>query len=68
MTTKVEDQYKSMSDFEEILEDAVMAASTDREEEFVKKAKQNYDAYGGRMFWSEKQDRWLRSIAGAEDY
>lgn len=61
------DHYNSMSEFEVILEDARMSASNDKEEEFVAQTKKKYNDWGGGMFWSEKQDRWLRSIAGAED-
>jgi len=64
---KLHDMYESMSEFEVMLEDARMSASSDREEEFVAKAEANYTIYGGRMFWSEAQDRWLRSIAGDDD-
>lgn len=68
MSGRLEDQYKAMKDFEEILEDARMAADSDVEEKFVSETKVKYDKWGGTMFWSEKQDRWLRVIAGADDY
>lgn len=58
---------KSLHEFEVILDDARMSASTNKEEDFVKQAKQKYDEYGGRMYWSEAQDRWLRVIAGPDD-
>ena len=45
-----------------------MQASSDKEEAFVKDVKAKYDDRGALMFWSEKQDRWLRAIAGPEDF
>lgn len=66
-STKVVDLYDSMAEFESTLEDARMSATTDREEEFVAQTKEKYDKWGGRMFWSEKQDAWLRRIAGPDD-
>lgn len=67
-STRLEDLFSSLKDFEEILIDARMNASTDFEEGFVRTTQANYDQYSGRMFWSEKQDQILRSIAGPEDY
>lgn len=65
---KAHDRYKSMTEFEVILEDARMEASNDWEEEFVEKAKENYAKYGLAMFWSEAQDKTLRRIAGPDDW
>lgn len=65
---KLEDHYRSLTEFEEILEDARMQASNDREVQFVKDTQAKYDDWGGRMFWSEAQDLWIRRIAGADDY
>lgn len=66
--SKVFDKYKSMSEFETVLDDAKMSAANDWEEEFVKKAEGNYTQYGMGMFWSEEQDKVLRRIAGPDDY
>lgn len=66
-TPRVGDLYDSEHDFEVILEDARMNASTPWEEEFVKKAKESYEAHASLMFWSEKQDDILRKIAGPDD-
>lgn len=65
---RVGERYKVMSDFEVLLEDARMAASSDFEEEFVAQTKENYNQFKAKMFWSEKQDQLLRRIAGPEDY
>lgn len=61
------DHYDSTSEFECILEDARMQAQNDKEEEFVEQTSKKYKEWGGRMFWSDKQDAWLRNIAGADD-
>ena len=66
--SRVLDKYESMSEFETVLEDARMQASNDWEEDFVKKAKENYAQYGMGMFWSEAQDRTLCRIAGPDDF
>lgn len=63
---KLFDKYPSISDFEEILEDARMAACNDTEESFVAETIKKFESWGGRMYWSEKQDNWLRKIAGTE--
>lgn len=64
---RVHDRYSSISSFESTLEDARMQARTQWEEDFVKKAKETYDKFGGGMFWSDKQDTTLRKIAGPDD-
>lgn len=64
---RVVDMYPCITDFEDILEDARMSACNDKEEEFVKSTKDKYQQWGGRMFWSVKQDQWLRSIAGDDE-
>ena len=61
---RAEDLYDSMSEFEELLEDAGMQASDDNSEKFVKEVKANYDKWGLRMFLSDKQNNWLKRIAG----
>lgn len=64
---RLQDRYPNISKFEIILDDADMAASGSKEEDFVLSVKLKYQSWGGRMYWSDKQDKWLRSIAG-EDY
>ena len=66
MTGRLEDMYPSLDVFEGILDDALMAAGSDNEENFVKETKKKYDTYGGRIFWSKKQDDWLRRISGED--
>lgn len=62
-STKVVDLYPSHDEFEERLENARMAASTDWEEDFVKTAISKFEKFGNSMFWSEAQDGILRKIA-----
>lgn len=65
---RLADRYTYLADFEEILEDARMQAANDKEETFVSDVTAKYREWGGRMFWSDSQDNWLRKIAGPDDY
>lgn len=65
---RLADRYTYLADFEEILEDARMQAANDKEETFVRDVTVKYREWGGRMFWSDSQDNWLRKIAGPDDY
>ena len=67
MGERLLDHFSSTGEFECCLEDARMSASTDREEEFVASLSQKYKEWGHKMFLSEAQNNWLRTIAGPED-
>lgn len=62
--SKLEDSYTNLSEFETLLDDADMQASTESEVDFVEQSKEKYRKWGGTMFWSDKQDTWLRKIGG----
>lgn len=65
MSKKLSDykQYKGNSDFEDLLDEARMAADSDVAEEFVKSLIENHKKWGTGMFLSEKQLNWLLNIA-----
>lgn len=63
---RLRDKYKNLDDFEDVLEEARMAAGNDDEEEFVAKVIANYKKYKYGMFWSEAQDKYLRVISNYE--
>lgn len=59
---KLNERYQDLVVFEEMLEEARMAASNDWEESFVRDMAKRYDRFGGDTFMSEKQLRALVRI------
>ena len=68
-TKKLSDhkQYKGNSDFEDLLEEARMAADSDVAEDFVKSLIEKHEKWGTSMFLSDKQLEWLLKIAEWDD-
>lgn len=62
-TQRLEDKYDSMDEFAMILKNAKYSASTPGADTFVKDVEKKFCDYGGRMFWSDTQDEWLRKLA-----
>ena len=60
-------QYKGNKDFEDLLEEARMAADNDAAEEFVKSLIEKHEKWGASMFLSDKQHDWLLKIAEWDD-
>lgn len=69
MSKKLSDykQYKGNNDFEDLLEEARMAADSDVAEEFVKSLIENHKKWGAGLFLSDKQHDWLLKIAEWDD-
>ena len=69
MSKKLSDykQYKDLSVFEDLLDEARMAAEDDRSEEFVAKMIDNFKAWRAGMYLSEAQHDWLLRIAEWDD-
>lgn len=63
MSDKVCDHFPDIDEFEELLEDARMAAGSDWEETFVADMKTRYGQYGENMFISNSQLDKLNKIA-----
>lgn len=61
---KLHDRYDNISMFEVLLEEARMNALDEHGEQFVADVIKKYDKWGGGMFWSDKQDAYLRKISG----
>lgn len=60
-------QYKDLSVFEDLLEEARMAADDDASEGFVAKMIDNFKQWQDGTFLSEKQHDWLLRIAEWDD-
>lgn len=56
-------QVSEIEDFEEILERAELNADTDREIDFIDSLRGRLEAYGEKIYISEKQLEWLERIA-----
>lgn len=57
------DELFSKKEWESLLDDAELSASTDKEQEFVSDMRDKYAEYGRAMFLSEKQKAWLEKLA-----
>ncbi|NYT68759.1 hypothetical protein [Pusillimonas noertemannii] len=66
MSSKVIDHFPDIDDFEELLEDARMAAGSDWEETFVADMKAKYERYGEDMFISNAQLDKLNKIVNED--
>lgn len=66
MSGKAIDHFPDIDDFEELLEDARMAASSDWEETFVADMKAKYEQYGEDMFISNAQLDKLNKIVNED--
>lgn len=62
--SRVKDLYPKITDFDRLLEDAALNASTEWEMEFVDNMTGKYDTFGGEMFLTEAQHDKLRQVAG----
>lgn len=66
--TTVFDRFVDLDDFECLLDDARLQASTDWEVSFVKDLASRFSKYKGAMTLSDKQEQTLRDLAGPADF
>ncbi len=66
VSTKVHDFYDNISEFEGILEVADDNVTGQKNIQFVEDTKKKYKEYGGGMFWSDAQNKYLRRLAEDE--
>ena len=64
---RVSTHFPDVKDFTELLEAAEAKNPGGREGVFVQETRERYTKYGAGMFFSPKQLRWLRKIAGDGD-
>lgn len=64
MSSKVEDMFDDVQDFEDLLAAAEREAETGWEIDFVADVALRYAEYGGAMFLSDRQREMLEEIAG----
>jgi len=67
MSGRLVDRYPSITVFEQLLEEARMNAETDHAEGFVKDVRIKYGQWGGTMYWSDAQEKYLRRIASGDE-
>lgn len=63
---KLSEKFKTIGEFELVLDSAEHNASSEFEMEFVASIKEKYDQFGMNMFFSEKQEEVLDRIAYKE--
>lgn len=63
---QVRDYFDERIDFQMLLSEAEDMAETSREMDFVAGLQDKFHDYGMKMFLSDRQLSWLRSIVGGE--
>lgn len=64
---RVSTHFPDIKDFNALLEAAEEKNPGSREGVFLQETRERYTKYGAGMFFSPKQLRWLRKIAGESD-